>query len=155
MNELWIGASAESADYIFLLPNRPEFPPHLLKKDYPHVDVTTLIAINGNHWRKIFTIIAKLAAPELSTWRTFRDNDLLTRVGIAFSAHQIQNVNGVVFIVGKTFEDACPISEQARLIGEKQHARVDLPYVWCPYLDYRQFPNSLIDALREYILEKK
>lgn len=155
MNELWLGTSAESADYIFVLPNRPEFPSHILNKDFSSVDVATLIEINGNHWRKIFTIMAKLATPDISAWRTFRDVDLLKRVGIAFSVDQIQNVKGIVFIVGKTFEAVYPVSDQAELIGEKQQAKISFPYVWCPYLDYRQFPNSLIDALRECILEKQ
>jgi hypothetical protein len=154
MNELWLGASTESADYIFLLPNKPEFPPHFLTKDFTNADVATLIEVNGNHWRKIFTIMAKLAVPDDSTWRTFRDVGLLERVGIAFSVDQIHNFKGIVFIVGKTFESVYPVPDHAELIGDKHQAKISLPYIWCPYLDYRQFPNSLIEALRECILEK-
>ena len=155
MNELWLGSPAESADYVFLLPNKPELPPNALTKDLTNTDVSTLIEVNGNQWRKIFTIMAKLVAPDGSAWREFRDNDLLKVVGLAFSVDQIQHVKSIVFIVGKTFDAVYPVSAQAELIGEKHQAKVNLPYVWCPYLDYRQFPNSLIDALRECILEKK
>ncbi|WP_421852337.1 DUF6942 family protein [Marinomonas sp.] len=155
MNELWLGACADEAEYVFLLPNRPVLPDSVdvcfLKKP----NVSLLIELNGNHWRKIFTIMAKLAAPAYDSWKAFRDAELLSKVGVAFSLDQLCDYKGVVFIVGNMFRDELPIADSAQEIGEVHTAFVCLPYIWCPYLDYRQFPNILIEALRECTLEKK
>lgn len=155
MNDLWLGAASNKADYVFLLPNRPILP-DLVDIDFlKKPDVSILIELNGNHWRKIFTIMAKLTAPNYDLWKAFRDRDLLNKVGIVFSVDQLCDYKGVVFIVGNTFRDQLPIVDSAQEIGVVHTSFVCLPHIWCPYLDYRQFPNILIEALREYILEKK
>lgn len=50
-----------TASYAFYLPNPPLMP------EYWHWEqdnsIAELIALNGNHWRKIFTIMAKICAP--------------------------------------------------------------------------------------------
>lgn len=156
MNDLWLGACTDEADYVFLLPNRPVLPNSVDASFLKRPDVPLLIELNGNHWRKIFTIMAKLIAPTYDSWRVFRDKELLAKVGVAFSLDQLCNYKGVVFIVGNTFRDELPIASSAQAIGVDAHTSfVCLPHIWCPYLDYRQFPNILIEALREYILEKK
>lgn len=152
MNDLWLGASADEANYVFLLPNRPVLPSSM---DFNRPDVSRMIELNGNHWRKIFTIMAKLTSPSYDLWKVFRDTELLASVGIAFSLDQIHKFKGTVFVVGNTFRDDLPVASSAQEIGDVHTSFVCLPHVWCPYLDYRQFPNSLIEALREYILEKK
>jgi hypothetical protein len=149
MTRLWLGASVEAAEYVFLLPNEP-----ILSNVGQVDDVPCLIEINGNHWRKIFTIMAKLVVPNLVNWRDFRDGDLFEKVGIAFSVQQLRDYQGIVFVVGNTFRESYPISESTTKVGHKHLAYVSLPYIWCPYLDYRQFPNLLIESLREIILEK-
>ncbi|MFB2662026.1 DUF6942 family protein [Shewanella mangrovisoli] len=67
-----IGPAA--ATYAFYLPNPPLMP------DDWHWEqdnaIAELIALNGNHWRKIFTIMAKICAPS-EDWRDYRDNLLL------------------------------------------------------------------------------
>lgn len=155
MNDLRLGACAGKADYVFLLPNSPVLPNYVDVSFLKKPDVPSLIELNGNHWRKIFTIMAKLTAPSYDSWKVFRDKELLNKVGIVFSVGQLSDFNGVVFIVGNTFRDEFPVEDAAKEIGEVHSSFVCLPYIWCPYLDYRQFPNILIEALREYILEKK
>ena len=155
MNDLWLGASVGNADFVFLLPNKPCLPAvtddiSFLEKP----DVSILIELNGNHWRKIFTIMAKLTSPTYDSWKEFRDTELLKKVGVAFSQDQLHGYEGVVFVVGNTFRGELSVASSAQEIGAKHVAFVSLPYIWCPYLDYRQFPNILIEALREYILEK-
>jgi hypothetical protein len=152
--DLWLGASKDEAQCVFLLPNKP-----LLSKGYDGVmsekaDIALLIELNGNHWRKIFTIIAKLAAPDYKDWRQFRDNDLLKKVGIAFTIDQLSDYQGRLFIVGNTFREIWPVPESAQNIGERHVAAFSASRVWCPYLDYRQFPNILIETIRKTILEK-
>ncbi|MFG0456506.1 DUF6942 family protein [Shewanella mangrovisoli] len=67
-----IGPAA--ATYAFYLPNSP-----LMPEDWHWEQdnaIAELIALNGNHWRKIFTIMAKICAP-CEDWRDYRDNLLL------------------------------------------------------------------------------
>ncbi|MFT2098645.1 DUF6942 family protein [Marinomonas sp. 2405UD66-6] len=154
MSDLWLGASKEEAEYVFLLPNKPILSNESDVVLSHQVDVDRLIELNGNHWRKILTIMAKLTSPNYGEWREFRDKDLLKKVGVAFSIDQLTNVKGVLFIVGNTFREALPILDSAQEVGDKHVAAFTLNRVWCPYLDYRQFPNILIEAIRETILEK-
>jgi hypothetical protein len=155
MNDLWLGVCADKADFVFLLPNRPVLPSSVDSSVFKKPNVSSLIELNGNHWRKIFTIMAKLTAPTYDSWKVFRDTELLTKVGIAFSLDQLCDYKGIVFIVGNRFRDELPVADSAQEIGDVHASFVCLPYIWCPYLDYRQFPNALIEALREHILEKK
>ena len=154
MDDLWLGASKNEAQCVFLLPNKP-----VLFKDGSAVlpdkaSVALLIELNGNHWRKILTIMAKLLAPHYDGWREFRDDDLLNKVGIAFGVNQLEGYQGMLFIVGNTFRDVWPVPDSAKKIGEGHIASFSSSRVWCPYLDYRQFPNVLIERIRETILEK-
>lgn len=153
MSDLWLGASKEEARYVFLLPNEPVLSVQNNSVLSFQVSVDELIELNGNHWRKILTIMAKLTSPEYGDWREFRDKALLQKVGVAFSRDQLTNYKGVLFVVGNTFREAWPIPEMAQKIGDKHVAAFYLNRIWCPYLDYRQFPNILIEAVREAILE--
>ena len=155
MNRLWLGACLDKADYVFLLPNVPILPSAPLDPSFlERPNVAILIELNGNHWRKILTIMAKLTAPDYHSWKTFRDDQLFDKVGMVFSCDQLDHYKGTVFIVGNTFRSAWPVDDRAQSMGYSHHAYVHFPYVWCPYLDYRQFPNVLIEALREHILER-
>ncbi|QUX95876.1 hypothetical protein C0J08_10795 [Marinomonas sp. CT5] len=155
MNELWLGANADQAEYIFVLPNKPILPSNYDSAFLKQPNVFSLVELNGNHWRKILTIMAKLTVPNYPSWKAFRDADLFKSVGVVFSEEQIKEYSGVVFIVGNRFRDVCPVFSSAKVVGEKHVAHACLPFIWCPYLDYRQFPNVLIEALREHILEKE
>tara|TARA_R110000764_G_scaffold181718_1_gene267687 strand:- start:765 stop:1244 length:480 start_codon:yes stop_codon:yes gene_type:complete len=155
MINLWLGASACDAQYVFLLPNKPILPDDVDHFFLAKPDSAVLIELNGNHWRKILTIMAKLIVQNYPAWRECRDVNVFNQVGIAFSVDQLNDFKGVLFVVGNTFRDQLPASKSAQEVGVKHLAYVSYPYIWCPYLDYRQFPNILIETLREYILEKK
>ena len=51
------------ASLICYLPNPPQYP-----QDCTRTDVAALIAHNGNHWRKILTILAKLCVTDANDW---------------------------------------------------------------------------------------
>lgn len=66
-------------DIIFYLPSAPELPAHWQAADSDAI--TRLIALNGNHWRKIVTIMAKICCVEHdinmnkgACWKLIRDN---------------------------------------------------------------------------------
>ena len=149
MDALWLGASKKEAICCFLLPNRPILPISMKVEESDLV--AQIIELNGNHWRKIFTIMAKLITPEYLDWRDFRDKKLLKKVAIVFSIDQLELYDGLVFIVGNTFRDDIVVPDSAITLGDRHIALALDSRIWCPYLDYRQFPNVLIEALRQYI----
>lgn len=127
----------------FLLPNRPDLPTGV--SNYDVVSVAEIVELNGNHWRKILTIIAKLVTVDGEDWRIVRDQDLWRRVSLVFDPDE--SVDGWLFIVGKQFYSDFPIPSEAETIGERHVAYIYQQRIWCPYLDYRQFPNALVDEL--------
>lgn len=165
-----------------------------------------LIALNGNHWRKILTIMAKICMPQnQDDWRHYRDRTLLQREMIligatAFAPHtQIHIISGHIaaqtlgitakntprspkapqegrLISGIEPGDAvlCPLEPQGKLMqltlseccalshprleAKEPHNDLDTKadtsanlYLLAPYLDYRQYPNQLIDITRQQI----
>jgi len=159
---LWLGAPKETAQCIFLMPNKPVLPPDYDEAFLSYPNVPLLIELNGNHWRKIFTIIAKLLVPSQEDWRYYRDECLFSRCAIIWDKHQLEGYYAasdeisqecVVFIVGNTFRQDIAIDERATVVGDKQQAAFYDHQVWCPYLDYRQFPNRLISELRHQVLD--
>ncbi|MFD1383784.1 DUF6942 family protein [Rhodanobacter aciditrophus] len=142
---------------IFLLPNKPLLPQGVM--NYREMDTKDLISLNGNHWRKILTIIAKLTTFPSEDWRIVRDNKLWDRAKLVFNAQHLASelneseakIGAWVFIVGKTFNDDFPIPENAKVLGEAHVAKAEGNLIWSPYLDYRQFPNDLIDEIVQHL----
>ncbi|MEH6470455.1 MAG: hypothetical protein V7752_04325 [Halopseudomonas sp.] len=134
-------------DLILYLPN----PPRLPASDQP-INVPELIALNGNHWRKIFTILAKLSAGQ-TDWKSYRDNHLLKRKeAISFDdalipscAAQIVAGKANWMRLGLSTEDFCPLDESQQLWQQQN-------LFLTPYFDYRQFPNALVEQLKPYLV---
>ncbi len=125
-------------------------PPQLTDAGRP-VDIGAIIARNGNHWRKILTILAKLSAPD-DDWRRYRDNDLLQHHEAICFADQLQPGPAWHLVAGKASWQRLGIDPaQCRALDEQQRLRVKDRLILSPYPDYRQFPNSLIGQLREHL----
>lgn len=139
---------------ILYLPNRPLMPESVAK------GIPEIIELNGNHWRKIFSIYAKITCGEID-WRKYRDSHLLgNNESISFSDHLAPG-DCFHLVAGKVnWQQICcvgtdpqqqgfkPIDDEARLW---QKGKVIL----CPYLDYRQFPNKLVALLIQFLAEDR
>lgn len=138
---------------IFLLPNKPLLPPEA--QSYDDLPPSQLIDLNGNHWRKILTIIAKLVTLGDEDWRIVRDQHLWDRARLVFSLNELpkdlSDKEDWLFVVGNSFRHQLTVPQDALEIGERHKAYLADNVVWSPYLDYRQFPNQLIDALRSHL----
>lgn len=132
-----------------LLPNLPELPQGV--EHCSKVSTATIIELNGNHWRKILTIIAKLVADDEEDWRIVRDHHVWERARIVFSTQALNDEQGWVMVVGKSFEGTFPIPDGADVIGEQHRVYHHQRWLWTPYLDYRQFPNQLIADVRRLL----
>ncbi|NRB22551.1 MAG: hypothetical protein HRU42_02455 [Shewanella sp.] len=137
----------------YYLPNAPTLP---LGWSYRQADAAaTLIALNGNHWRKILTIMAKLSAPD-DDWKNYRDTQLLKRdEQILIGASRLSSTPERHIIVGAVSAAKLNINSTNTLFNrldeqDRLHAN-GLGVFISPYLDYRQFPNSLIEQLKPYL----
>ncbi len=143
-----------NAPLCFYLPNAPTLLPERLKGqadvEITAADVEEIIRLNGNHWRKIFVIMAKISAPDLN-WRDYLPQLLSANEQLYFGANQlasIDSVSPVHIVCGGESCDALGLTKakpQAFSVYEKQKGVV----MTTPYLDYRQFPNRLVDQLRQ------
>jgi len=121
-------------------------------------DVTSCIAENGNHWRKIMTIYAKLCADDPEKWREYRDQKLL-QINEKISFSDNINTQATVHIfAGRQCWQRFIADEQLHSLVSLECQRVFYRkdpvlgmMLYTPYFDYRQFPNQLIEQVRELL----
>lgn len=150
-----IGADLSQASSVFILPAPPQGK-YLLNEDLclSQVEVSNLIEQEGNHWRKILTIMAKLSVKN-TNWRKYRDECLLRhneRIEFALPATFRREVT--YFICGQTMQSGLELEEKSIcFLNEKRTLAVYNNIILCPYLDYRQYSNKDIDVTRAYLDE--
>ncbi|WP_290702763.1 hypothetical protein [Amphritea sp.] len=115
------------------------------------LDYASLCELNGNHWRKILIILAKLQCPD-EDWRSYRDQQLLRQREAIIFGDQLLPGKQLHIVAGKASwervgldpEQFLPLEESNRLLQQGN-------IILTPYPDYRQFPNHLIERLRPII----
>lgn len=131
---------------VLYLPHRPNGLEQFL--DCPSAQA--LVAANSNHWRKIVTLLAKIASPVAADWRTFKDNELFQHTALCF-APQIVDMPVWHWIGGKDnlqrFE-FLPL--QAQPLADAPEVLLDTGkrLLLTPYPDYRQLSNRLVGLIR-------
>ncbi|MGX9462133.1 DUF6942 family protein [Shewanella sp. A14] len=184
---------AINPDIIFYLPTAPNLPEHWQATDIDAI--AQLVALNGNHWRKIVTIMAKLCCIEHDInaykgkyWKLIRDNLLSeanelqqsvthkhveTKIKITRLRCQLRIVKPHVvtptdftlstktrcwhLVCGNETQSRLNItrSQQYNALDEKQKIQYQHMTMLTPYLDYRQFSNTLIELTRQHIAATK
>ncbi|WP_299496209.1 hypothetical protein [uncultured Shewanella sp.] len=150
MNKTPSVLGSHESQYTFYLPNAP-----ILPKNWHHTQadaIPSLISLNGNHWRKIVTIMAKIMCP-LEDWKTYRDNDLLKKAeSIYIGAKTLSPQAQVHIISGQTAAERLALDvKKFQSINEKSVLKTFQSHLIVPYLDYRQYPNTLIAVTRDYL----
>lgn len=144
-----IGYGNKNADIQFMLPNLPI----LLKSNQ---SIEEIIELNGNHWRKIFVIIAKLCCQQ-KQWQSYRKENLLHDVYLNFSL-KADFKKKLTFVCGKQHAQAINIYndsllwetiDKSKLVKVKTNDKTNTIII-VPYLDYRQFPNALIEEVKRF-----
>ncbi|GIU05554.1 DUF6942 family protein [Shewanella morhuae] len=153
------------SQFAYYLPTPPLIPDGW---HYSQVEaIAALIALNGNHWRKIFTIMAKISLPE-GDWRHYRDQTLLKRNEmICIGGTELIASAKVHIVAGQMAAHRLGLSlattdyTNAAQLLSIQHKSITFiklpthPAQYClltPYLDYRQYPNQLIELTRQQIM---
>ena len=119
-------------------------------------DIADIVAQTGNHWRKIFTIYAKLmwhlAAGTCDTWQQYRDKHLLqasSAHALLFSAPELcqQPTNACFIVGGKTYAEKLGLLSLCDDIGEGFFLSPAHKLIVTPYFDYRQLSNVKLARL--------
>ncbi|QFU23230.1 hypothetical protein FM038_25565 [Shewanella eurypsychrophilus] len=143
----------ENAKTCFYLPNPP-----ILPKGWVHTDknaVDAVITLNGNHWRKIFTIMAKLVTLA-DDWKSYRDQQLLkSDEQILIGSERLSVTAKQHIIVGAVSASKLSISvDDPSFVALEESGKIYLNHLdtfITPYLDYRQFPNALIEHMKPHL----
>ncbi|MGS0683120.1 DUF6942 family protein [Shewanella sp. 125m-7] len=136
-----------SASTCFYLPTPPALDSHW---HYASIDaIQRLIDSNGNHWRKILTIMAKISVGD-NNWKHYRDDQLLKQnESICIGATKLMPDAKLHIVCGQQSAQSLQLSEQqCSLLTPYISKHLTQALYVCPYLDYRQFPNLQIDQLR-------
>lgn len=154
-----LGCAYEVAKTVFILPTPPKG--EYLVGPNGHLNkpsVADIITQDGNHWRKILTIMAKLTAAKMD-WREYRDTRLIQeRECILFQMPENFDQDKIYYVCGGQMQSALEERRDFVQVDEKGLLKVDQNLIFCPYPDYRQFPNKLIDLNLAYlnpVLENK
>jgi len=162
------------ATYAFYLPNAPERPENWhSQRDNA---IAELIVLNGNHWRKIFTIMAKICTNG-EDWRHYRDHLLLKKHEmLLIGANALSPHASIHIVCGQAAAKPLGLSAERfntplsnlqtvhqPLLHESQGKLQDVTEIvqtssvqkeqvlLTPYLDYRQYSNALIALTRSHI----
>lgn len=128
------------------LPHRPNDLVQLVKNP----SAQALTAANSNHWRKIVTLLAKIASPEADDWRRYRDETLFRQTALCF-APRLSDTATWHWIGGRDnllrFNDlhhhAQPLANCPEVLIDP-----DKRLLLTPYPDYRQLSNALVRQIR-------
>ncbi|WP_226662121.1 DUF6942 family protein [Microbulbifer aggregans] len=130
---------------VLYLPHRPNGLEELLQIP----DAGMLMDNNSNHWRKIVTLLAKVASPT-AEWRGFRDRELFQRTALCF-APRLMDISAWHWIGGKdnlerfNIDGLNPVPLQGTptvAIDSKRQILLT------PYPDYRQLSNATVSQIR-------
>ncbi|WGL17332.1 hypothetical protein PVT68_03310 [Microbulbifer bruguierae] len=137
---------SDNPKLVLYLPHKPQAYAQLQKD----ADAGVLLEQNSNHWRKIVTLLAKIASPVETDWRHFRDTALFAETAICFTPELIGGTSWH-WIGGKDnlhrFEH---LVHRARPFADCDTVLIDPEtcLLITPYPDYRQLTNAMVGAIR-------
>lgn len=112
--------------------------------------ISTLLENNSNHWRKIVTLAAKVAAPD-PDWRRFRDQQFLQQVALVFSS-TLEPTPGWHWIGGRENQSRFGLNQPEVPALESTDDLFLIPdrkLLLTPYPDYRQLSNQKVAKIRQ------
>ncbi len=119
-------------------------------------EISEISQHTGNHWRKVFNVLAKLAyecSPGAhQTWQALRDDSLLQQDNeycLRFDKPIIPQLSPqqLHIFMGKTYATKLTVSECCQWLTPYMAINEERKFIICPYFDYRQLSNIKITQL--------
>ncbi len=174
MNQINIdGFGSQTPKVILHIANRPPLDVYAGDVNRPLQlnEAADIIAQTGNHWRKVFSILAKISFAlfdtQCSSWQQYRDTKLLTQDGfefVSFSSVQASQTwqterqfSSISMVCGFQYaETQLPLNG---LVGHQQFAKLlwsePLQCLVTPYFDWRQLNNAMLEVVISIIKNKQ
>ncbi|MCL1143892.1 DUF6942 family protein [Shewanella gaetbuli] len=162
---------SSTPEVLFYLPT-PALIPHQWRPQAPDA-LEQLIHLNGNHWRKIINIICKIVCHNPNSWREIKpvllqqspnthksvaivvvDAENLTKVSFTPQTQHIvcsKKLHELLTNLTDKIDSIEKYSIEELVFNQRHKIQLHPPVYFTPYLDYRQFPNGLIDLLRKQL----
>lgn len=158
MSLSFTGVGQKNPKWVLHIANRPELESfqNLDFRTFEIGEAAEIIKLTSNHWRKVFSIMAKISFAMFDTgcetWQQYRDTKLLTKEGfeaISFSPYATSLNLPFSIVCGFTYaqeqlelERLIPHEKQNKLLfSQTENLCVT------PYFDWRQLNNEMLDAL--------
>lgn len=155
MSVLNIGFGSKQPNWVLHIANRPELDcfQHDIYRQLLTGEAADIINQTSNHWRKVFSIMAKISfalfETDCATWQQYRDSKLLTNEGfeaISFEPYEPKSNGQLAIICGFTYaetqvqlETLIPHIEQPKIL-----IAASKDYLVTPYFDWRQLNNEML-----------
>ncbi|ROS04805.1 hypothetical protein EDC56_0318 [Sinobacterium caligoides] len=130
---------------------------HSLRAISPN-EITNIVSLTGNHWRKIFNIYAKLLyqldSQHFDSWQDLRERQLLQQGSRQqlFCAHKkLQPYAKLEIVCGKQYARQLIDDAQLNWLDNDFAQHKQRPLIVTPYFDYRQLSNTKIEYLSQLI----
>ncbi len=123
-------------------------------------EVAEIARLTGNHWRKIFNVLAKLVfeleSSTHGTWQLLRDNALLqahSNYCLRFDTPDLEQIDTdkLHIVLGKTYATKLGIADRCYWLTPQMAINEAKRLIVCPYFDYRQLSNIKITQLVQLI----
>lgn len=167
------GFGSQSPKIILHIANRPPLDVYAgdINRPLQLNEAADIIAQTGNHWRKVFSILAKISFAlfdtQCTSWQQYRDTKLLTQDGFEFvsfspvQASQAWKTEGQLSSVSILcgFQYAETQLQLNTLVSHQQFAKLQwsepLQCLVTPYFDWRQLNNVMLEVVISIIKNKQ
>lgn len=162
-----IGFGNSKPKWVLHIANRPDLEvfEHDIFRQLELGEAADVISQTSNHWRKVFSIMAKISFALFDTgcasWQQYRDSKLLTSQGfeaISSEPYTTTSTDQLAIICGFTY--AGSQVELNQLLSHIEQPKLLLSetkdFLVTPYFDWRQLNNEmlahLIEVMRHFLV---
>lgn len=158
MRDSTVGIGNSHPSWVLHMANRPELEAfqHEVFRQLKQGEAADVISQTSNHWRKVFSIMAKISFALFDTgcdtWQQYRDTKLLTEQGyeaIYWQPYSAQTATELSLICGFTYAETQ--TELARLLPHIEQPKLLMAeskdLIVTPYFDWRQLNNETLSHL--------
>lgn len=167
-----IGIGVQLPRVVLHIANRPPLVDfeHEINRSLQQAEAADIIKATGNHWRKVFSILAKISFAlfdtQCKTWQEYRDTKLLTENGFEYvcfspladtrSQLDLTNQTSVSILCGFSYAEtqldfSSLVSHQS---VEKLKWSEHQQCLVTPYFDWRQLNNEMLKIVTNIIRTK-
>lgn len=153
------GFGHSAPNWVLHIANRPDLPEFNQDnfRTLAEGEVASIINNTSNHWRKVFSIMAKISFALYDTgcesWQQYRDTKLLSGSGFEALSYlpYAEDANDNYFSVVAGFQYAATQLDLDKLIPHHSTSKLlrieGSDCVVTPYFDWRQLNNELLEKL--------